>query len=153
MKANLDGAAELEGRSADDLLDQIFCRSMRAGLTPASPTSSPSTTADLEWVRELREPPRADALNPEQITATLSRARPMLSDPHVRLVQLNLRSLLVGSGDGWISTSFLESLFSLLIGGRCEAREVWHPVPSPAPLRTAAQHGARPVGSAPATSR
>jgi hypothetical protein len=126
VKANLDGAAAWQGRSADELLDEIF-----APFHPGRPTDRIAHIVAvndgrlMEWV-ESYESRHGPTRLTEQIAETLAESVNAL-DSHVRLVQLNLRSLVGDFGtENRISTPFLESLFSRLVGGP-NAHEVWRP--------------------------
>jgi len=127
VKANLDGAAAWKGRSADELLDEILAP-FHTG-PPAQRLVHLVAVNDgrlLEWIEgyEARHGPTQLT---EQIAAALDGDGDAL-DPHVRLLELNLRSL-VGSvsGDGTgISAEWLRHLVNRLIGGE-KAREIWQP--------------------------
>ncbi len=126
VKANLDGAAAWQGRSADTLLDEIFA--------PFHEGRSASRIARIVAVNDGRLMEWVEGYEsrhgPTRLTAQIAEAlaeRAAALDPHVRLVQLNLRSLVGGfDAKGRISTTFLESLFWRLVGGP-DAREVWRP--------------------------
>lgn len=126
VKANLDGAAAWQGRSADELLDEIFVPFHQG--RPAARIAHIVAVNDgrlMEWVEGYESRHGRTRLT-EQIEETLADRADAL-DPHVRLVGLNLRSIVGGFGtNGRISTPFLESLFSRLVGGP-DARDVWRP--------------------------
>jgi len=127
LMINLDGAAAWRGRSANDLLDALF-----APFQQGSPVASRAHMVAvndgrlMEWVEDYEarhgETPLtvqlADALNHEGVGTA----------PHVRLIELNLRSLVGGldTGRGAITTEFLDSLVARLVGGE-RAPEIWRP--------------------------
>jgi serine/threonine protein kinase len=127
VRANLDGAAAWRGRSADDLLDEIFA-AFHAG-APRDRLAHLVAVNDgrlLEWVEGYKarhEPTRLT----EQIAEALDGIGDAL-DPHIRLVELNLRSLVGGvSGDGkGISAEWLAQLIDRLVGGE-DAVDIWQP--------------------------
>jgi serine/threonine protein kinase len=126
VKANLDGAAAWQGRSADDLLDEIFAPFHNG--VPKERIVHLVAVNDgrlMEWVEsyDLR---RGPSLLTNQLDDTLGRNWATL-DSHVRLIELNLRSLVGGfSADQQrISTKFLDNLFTHLVGG--EKSGEWRP--------------------------
>jgi len=147
VKANLDGAAAWKGRSADELLDEIFAP-FHQGRPPARIAHIVAVNDGrlMEWVEGFESRHGPTRLT-EQIAETLSERADAL-DPHIRLVELNLRSLVGGIGsDGRISTRFLGNLFARLVGG-VDAREVWRPcLTCSAQSRCTAWRSARLLGA------
>lgn len=125
IKINLDGAASWNGRTADELLDELFkpfhqgpAKSGRVHLVAVNDGRL------MEWVEAYEQRNGESALT-QQLASAL---RGDLSDlePHIRLIELNRRSLVGGLGDGHISTDFFDSLIYRLIGGE-NASEIWQP--------------------------
>ncbi|MGV1927921.1 protein kinase domain-containing protein [Agrobacterium tumefaciens] len=124
---NLDGAASWKGRSADNLLDDLFGPFLDQ--PPKDGSIHLVAVNDgrlMEWIEqaEMRhgERPLTSAL-----TAALTQQRQDVAS-HIRLVELNNRSL-VGGLDlerGSISTHFVDELIRLLVGGE-QAPQVWAP--------------------------
>jgi serine/threonine protein kinase len=127
VKANLDGAAALHGRSADAFLDEIFAP-FHVGVPQERIVHLVAVNDGrlMEWVEsyELRHGPSRLT---NQLNDTLGRDSATL-DPHVRLIELNLRSLVGGfsAGQERISTKFLHNLFTHLVGGE-KSGELWRP--------------------------
>ena len=127
LKINLDGAAAWKERSADELLDELF-QPFHDG-EPDSGCVHLVAVNDgrlMEWV-ESYEGRFGESQLTRQLAGALSREGEEL-DPHVRLVELNLRSL-VGSlevSTASISTKFVDGLISKLVGGE-QALEIWKP--------------------------
>jgi serine/threonine protein kinase len=127
LMINLDGAAAWRGRSANDLLDSLF-----APFQQGSPISSRAHMVAvndgrlMEWIENYEarhgETPLttqlAEALNHDQISMA----------PHIRLIELNLRSLVGGldTARGVITTEFLDSLVARMVGDEM-APEIWRP--------------------------
>jgi len=122
---NFDGAASFNGRSADDLLDEIFAPFIDG--RPAEGRAhfvAINNGRLLEWIESgsesrLKTYLRAVLLNEHDTTQALK---------HVRYVDLNLRSL-VGNVDqklGTIDSHFIEALLESLIGGE-QVAEIWQP--------------------------
>lgn len=127
IKINLDGAAAWKGRSADELLDELFEPFQRGapklGLVHLVAVNDGRL---MEWIESYEERHGETHLT-AQLTEALSREGEGL-DPHVRLIELNLRSL-VGSLDvtaGAISTEFVDRMVKKLIGG-AQAQKIWVP--------------------------
>lgn len=128
VKTNLDGAAAWRGRSADELLDEIF-----APFHWGRPAQrivhivAVNNGRLLEWVEGYEARHHGPTDLTEQIVAALEGDADALA-PHVRLIELNLRSLVGGlSDDGTgISAEWLIRLVSRLVGGD-RAREIWRP--------------------------
>lgn len=126
VKANLDGAAAWQGRSADELLDEIFSPFHQG--QPAARIAHIVAVNDgrlMEWVEGYENRNGPTRLT-EQIAERLGERADVL-DPHIRLVELNLRSLVGGfTVTEGFSTRFLESLFARVVGGG-DAQELWGP--------------------------
>lgn len=124
---NLDGAASWKGRSADSLLDELF------GPFLNGPTSdhrvhlvAVNDGRLMEWI-EHAEKEHGETVLTSELAAALSRQSEELS-PHIRLVELNNRSL-VGGPDiarGIITTNFVDELVRRLVGGNAAA-SIWAP--------------------------
>jgi len=93
LKVNLDGAASWNGRSADDLLDDLFApfhegppREPRAHLVAVNDSRL------MEWIEGCEARHGGDpTLLTRQLADALSRSGSAL-DPHIRLIELNQRS-------------------------------------------------------------
>jgi hypothetical protein len=127
-KINLDGAASWKGRSADELLDDLFGPFLDG---PAQGARIHLVAVNdgrlLEWIDH------AEAVRggPTALTEGLADALGHQGDglpAHVRLVELNNRSLVGGLclDQGTISTEFVHRLIARLIGGE-RAPEIWKP--------------------------
>lgn len=128
VKINLDGAAAWKGRSADELLDELF-QPFHHG-PPESRRVHLVAVNDgrlMEWVESYESRHDGETLLTTQITSALGREGDGL-DAHVRLIELNLRSLVGGidRANGLISAEFVDRLCARLVGGD-EAREIWKP--------------------------
>ncbi|MFN3686435.1 serine/threonine protein kinase [Salinarimonas sp.] len=117
---NLDGAASWKGRSADELLDDVFGpfldgmpRERRIHLVAVNDGRL------MEWIEKRDETPLSRAL-----AEALGQGGAGLPS-HVRLIELNLRSLVGGfSQDGALRSEFVDSLIDRLVGGQ-EAQRIW----------------------------
>jgi hypothetical protein len=127
VKINLDGAAAWRGQSADELLDDLF-RPFHDG-PPKSRRAHLVAVNDgrlMEWV-ESYEDRHGETRLTGQLADALGRGGEGL-DPHVQLIELNLRSLVGGLDEttGAISTQFVDRLIEKLVGGN-KVREIWEP--------------------------
>jgi hypothetical protein len=122
---NLDGAASWKGRSADILLDELF------GPFLHGPTNdrrihlvAVNDGRLMEWI-EHAEAKRGETVLTSDLAAALSRQGEGLP-PHVRLVELNNRSLVGGldKARGTITTDFVDELVRRLVGGNA-APVIW----------------------------
>ncbi len=128
VKVNLDGAASWRGRTADDLLDELFEPYLHG---PAKGGRTHLVAVNdgrlLEWIDHAEG--RQGGMTPllEQLSDALNREGGDLP-PHIRLVELNNRSLVGGwSADGGgLSTAFVDTLIARLVGGD-QAAETWRP--------------------------
>ena len=129
VKINLDGAASWNGRSADALLDELFApfqegppKDNRAHLVGVNDGRL------LEWIDHVE---RGNDGHPtaltEQLAAALGGDGKAL-DPHIRLIELNQRSLVGGvdQAAGRVTAEFVDSLITRLVGGE-RAAELWRP--------------------------
>ena len=127
VRINLDGSAAWEGRTANQLLEDIL-EPFQHG-RPSEDCAHLLAINDgrlLEWIEEVEE----SHGGPTSLTQALAdfldnRGQP---DSHVRFVNLNQRSLVGGvTADGAsIDTNFLHSLVDRLYGGD-HAAEIWAP--------------------------
>jgi hypothetical protein len=126
---NLDGAASWKGRSADDLLDELFepfhfdsPNEARVHLVAVNDGRL------LEWI-ESYETRHGGQSTPLTVALTEALACDDAKLPqHIRLVELNLRSL-VGGIDvtrQQVTTDFIDDLVARFIGGEA-APDVWLP--------------------------
>jgi len=130
LKINLDGAASWKGRSADELLDELF-----GPFESGAPTDrrvhlvAVNDGRLMEWVESHRDRKGEQRLT-DQLADILGREGNEW-DSHIRLVELNLRSLVGGYNEaaGSISTEFIDQLIYRLVGGE-HAREIWKPCKS-----------------------
>ena len=124
---NLDGAASWQGKSADDLLDDLFEPFLDH--PPADRSIHLVAVNDgrlMEWI-EQAEMRHGERPLTRALTAALTQQTQDVGS-HIRLIELNNRSL-VGGLDlkrGSISTHFVDELIRLLVGG-AQASEVWEP--------------------------
>lgn len=124
---NLDGAASWKGRSADSLLDELFApfldRPPRDGSIHLVAVNDGRL---MEWI-EQAEAERGERPLTLALTAALTQRTEGLA-PHIRLVELNNRSLVGGLDPdrGMISTRFVDELIRRLVGGD-QAAEIWAP--------------------------
>ncbi len=124
---NLDGAASWGGRSADDLMDEVLALFHDGYPLPGRVHLVAVNDGRLmEWV-ESYEARHGETRLAAQIADALDRAGEGL-DPHVRLIELNQRSLVGGfnAARGTISTRFVDRLIARLVGGD-SASEIWMP--------------------------
>lgn len=129
VKINLDGAASWNGRSADALLDDLFSpfqtgapKDGRAHLVAVNDGRL------LEWIEHSDgERDGQSSRLTEQLAAALEGDSGAL-DPHIRLIELNERSLVGGvdQAAGRVSAEFVDKLIARLIGAE-RAPEIWRP--------------------------
>jgi serine/threonine protein kinase len=127
IMVNLDGAAAWKGKSADALLDQLFAP-FQAG-PPADARCHLVAVNDgrlLEWI-DSYEARHGETLLTRQLSDALEQDGGQLSS-HIRLIELNLRSLVGGVDDtgGAVTSEFLDRLILRLIGGET-APAIWSP--------------------------
>ncbi|ANL49726.1 serine/threonine protein kinase/NERD domain-containing protein (plasmid) [Rhizobium phaseoli] len=129
LKINLDGAASWNGKSANNLLDELFAPFQQGAPTDArAHLVAVNDGRLLEWIDHVE---RGNDGEPtpltEQLTAALSGNGDALA-PHIRLIELNQRSLVggVNRAAGRISAEFVDSMIERLVGGD-SAPDVWRP--------------------------
>ena len=127
LKVNLDGAAAWRGRDADDLMDELFepfhngrPRERQIHLVAINDGRL------MEWVESYEHRHNGHGTHlTRQIAAALENQGVL--DSHVRLVELNLRSLVGGLSEAQgPSSDFFDKLIDRLIGGNKKA-EIWQP--------------------------
>jgi serine/threonine protein kinase len=125
VKINLDGAAAWKGRSADELLDELFQpfhegapRTHRVHLVAVNDGRL------MEWL-ESYEARHGETRLTRDLAEALEREGDGL-DPHIHLIELNLRSLVGGinSARSEITVEFVDRLCAQLVGGD-KAPELW----------------------------
>lgn len=124
---NLDGAASWDGRSADELMDEIFAPFQDG--PPRENIVHLVAVNDgrlMEWA-ESYEDRNGETCLTRQITEALSTEGAQL-DSHVSLIELNDRSLVGGfnPSNHEISTRFVDEMIARLVGGS-DASEIWKP--------------------------
>ena len=133
IKVNLDGAASYKSQSSDDLLDEIF-HPFQDGSTSSTKVHLVAVNDGrlLQWAEDYQT--RHNRTNLTQwIIDTLLDDQPE-DAPHIRLINLNARSLVGkvhqphGVADG-ITTEFFDKLLEKLLGGT-NAEETWRPCQS-----------------------
>ena len=129
LRANLDGAAAWQGRSANDLLDEFFAPFFDG--IPSDDRTHLLAINDgclLDWI-ETRTAAAGSSMLTRALSSFLARDDdPTAAPSHVRFISLNQRSLVggrVGNSER-ITTDFLDHLISALLGGE-EAAEKWRP--------------------------
>lgn len=127
LKVNLDGAAAWKGRSADDLLDELFEPFHHGPPKPGRIHLAAVNDGRLmEWV-ESYEGRHGETRLTRQLVEAVGREGEGL-DAHVQLIELNRRSLVGGLDHsvGRISTEFVDSMITRLVGGP-DAKAIWAP--------------------------
>ena len=117
IKLNLDGAAAWKDNSSDQLLDEIF-EPFQNGTSPSARTHLVAVNDGrlLQWALEYEDRKGETPLT-RWVYATLLDHNPQPA-PHIRLVNLNSRSLVGAVGpDDRISTEFLDQLLNRLLKG------------------------------------
>ena len=122
---NLDGAASWKGRSANNLMDELF------GPFLDGPTNdrrvhlvAVNDGRLMEWIEHVKAE-RGETVLTSELAAALGRQGEGLST-HVRLVELNNRSLVGGLNRkrGIITTDFVDELVRRLVGGGSGGRHL-----------------------------
>ncbi|MBY5609284.1 protein kinase domain-containing protein [Rhizobium leguminosarum] len=124
---NLDGAASWKGQSADTLLDELFGPFLKGPVNDRRVHLIAVNDGRLmEWIEHAERTQDESPLTIE-LAAALSHQGEKLS-PHIRLVELNNRSLVGGLDEsrGFITTDFVDELVHRLIGGD-SAESIWGP--------------------------
>ncbi|MFQ3588615.1 MAG: protein kinase, partial [Fimbriimonadaceae bacterium] len=142
LKANLDGAASWNGRSANELLDEFFEPFL--GGVPSDDRAHLLAINDgrlLEWLRLKEEQIGKKPLIAALLNGLANDDDPRSMPDHVRFISLNHRSLVGGidENSGDIHSEFLDQLLRKMLGG--EQREGhW------APCQTCSAYERCPVG-------
>ncbi len=113
LTVNLDGSAAWQGRSADELLDELFAPFSHADYRrDRIHIVAINSGKLLEWLE--RQPP--ENYLTQQLQQIL-RGEQATLDPHFRLIDLNRRSLVGGvkHGDPELTTHFLTALLDRLV--------------------------------------
>jgi serine/threonine protein kinase len=127
LKVNLDGAAAWKGRSADELLDELFDPFQDGAPKPGRVHLVAVNDGRLmEWI-ESYEGRHGQTKLTHQLAEAIGRDGDGL-DTHIRLIELNLRSLVGGLDPvaGRISTEFVDRMITRLVGGD-DAKRIWAP--------------------------
>lgn len=153
VKANLDGAASWREDSANDLLTDIFAPFHNGDPKNQNPPRrlvhlvAVNDGRLLEWIEWFDDENGASRLT-RQLAEALE-ARTAALDLHVRLIELNNRSL-VGSlraDQSSIASDFVDALIDRLVGGD-EVADAWGPcVSCSAQYRCVAWRSARMLGA------
>lgn len=151
LRANLDGAAAWQGRSANQLLDEFFEPFLNG--PPADDRAHLLAINDgrlLEWLQLREQAGQVPPLIRSLLACLAKEDDPTLVPDYIRFLSLNHRSLVGGcTGPGAeFKTDFLDNLILALLG-RERAPEIWQPCPScPAFQRcTAGQNAHRLIAS------
>ena len=134
IKLNLDGAASFNGRSSDVLLDEIF-QPFHDGRTASSKVHLVAVNDGrlLQWAEDYESRHNRETKLTQWIYATLLEDQ-QEDAPHIRLINLNARSLvgnvpLTDGSAGPPTTEFFDKLLDKLLGGT-KADEIWRPCQS-----------------------
>ncbi|MBF0160290.1 MAG: protein kinase [Magnetococcales bacterium] len=122
LHVNLDGSASWKGQSANELLDQFLAPFH--SLDPAESVQKPHILAInsgklLEWLESTDESPLADYLYQAIFRDESDSHNDVTMDEqpkHVRLIDLNHRSLVGSVRKDAIATDFLEALLNRFLG-------------------------------------
>jgi serine/threonine protein kinase len=129
LRANLDGAASFGGKNANELLDEFFAPFMQG--CPDEDIAHLLAINDgrlLEWIDRYQNQKDAVPLV-KHLTFLLDQESDItLADSHIRLIDLNSRSLVGGINPetNTVNTEFLDKLVDKLLGGE-RAAEIWKP--------------------------
>lgn len=122
IRANLDGSAAYQGKSAGELLDEFF-----------APFQSGDFPEKLVHLIAINDGPLLAWLNEsgntfltEQLYAALDTEGVADIDPRIRFIDLNARSLVGGYSPDTrsVSTGFVDSILEKMLGGR---EDTWKP--------------------------
>jgi len=136
IKINLDGAAAYRGRTADELLNELFDPFQHgASEHPCVHLVAVNDGRLLQWAETYQATNGETALT-DWIIGTLVDDQPRQSMPHIRLIDLNERSLVGDARElpttdeartSWQpSTEFFNALLDRMLGGERET-EIWQP--------------------------
>jgi hypothetical protein len=135
LRVNLDGSAAFEGRSADELMDELLLPFLHN--VPADDACHLIAVNDgrlLEWVERCAED-YGEAWLTDALRALLGGEAPNVNVDGIRFVNLNHRSLVgtaadvadhEGRGDNQ-GFDFLNALIDRMIEGEKSAAETWRP--------------------------
>jgi hypothetical protein len=126
LKANLDGSAAWQGKSANTVLDEFFAPFHAKINDSRVHVIAINSGKLLEWL----ESQERDSLFTDQLYRVLMGEEDVL-DPRFRLIDLNSRSLVGGlnSGRTEIATDFLDALIDKLTGKK-EDQNPWAVCPT-----------------------
>jgi hypothetical protein len=124
IKINLDGAASWNGRTADELLDEVFEPFQHGRPAGCVHLVAVNDGRLLEWIGSY-ENRHGETHLTRQLAEALGPGERGL-DPHIRFIELNQRSLVGGIKDGahHVSTEFVDELIEKLVGGT-NAPDIW----------------------------
>jgi hypothetical protein len=122
IRANLDGSAAYQGRSAGELLNEFFAP-FQAGVFPEKLVHLIAINDGplLAWLNE-----NGDTFLTEQLYAALDTEGVADIDPRIRFIDLNARSLVGGYSPDTrsVSTGFVNSVLEKMLGGQ---EDTWKP--------------------------
>ena len=124
IKINLDGAASWNGRTADELLDEVFEPFQHGRPAGRVHLVAVNDGRLLEWIGSYEDRHGETRLT-RQLAEALGRGERGL-DPHIRFIELNQRSLVGGIKDGAdrVSTEFVDEMIAKLVGGT-DVQDIW----------------------------
>lgn len=132
VRINLDGSASYQGRSATELLDELFGQFHNGAVSPiAVHLVAINSGPLLAWIEDFagRNPGKESVL----ISALWSAIEGNYEDlpSWLRFIDFNDRSLVggVNRGENMISTEFVDQLVDALLGSE-KADEIWSPCAS-----------------------
>ena len=117
VRVNLDGSAAWQGKTANELLDKFFGPFQSLSFSGAN--HDPHILAInsgklLEWLETQDETPLTEQLY--RVLFGEEDERELALDPHIRLIDLNRRSLVGGVETGEIRAGFLMALLDRFVG-------------------------------------
>jgi serine/threonine protein kinase len=122
IRANLDGSAAYQGRSASELLDEFFAP-FQSGAFPENLVHLIAINDGplLAWLNESDE-----SFLTTQLYSALDAEGMADIDPHIRFIDLNARSLVGGYSPDTrsVSTGFIDSLLEKMLGDK---KGTWEP--------------------------
>ena len=137
VKINLDGAASFRGRTSDDLLNDVF-EPFQQGKSdkPRIHLVAVNDGRLLQWAEDYESNHDATPLTDWVIETLIGDEKPSEPMEHIRLINLNERSLVGDARDlpksdearmSWKpSTEFFNSLLDRMLGGE-RTEEIWTP--------------------------